>query len=215
MNPTGDNESVLTSLRALVPQQPTTFLEALRVAELQAERLLAILDIAAPPVPIEIVTQLANIEVQLDNDLPASGSAHWESGRWIITLKGSDAMSRRRFSLMHELKHVLDHPARNALYGDTIKDPIAAYRAERGADQFAACVLMPERWIKREWFVAGQRLPEVGARFGVSTRALSVRLWLLGMAPEVKRWASMPRPPVDEQGLTRYFRALSDLEIAS
>jgi Zn-dependent peptidase ImmA (M78 family) len=215
VNTTGDAESVLRSLRGLVPQQRTTFLEALRVAELQAERLLVLLDIPAPPVPIGIITQIANIDVRLDSDLPASGSAHWESGRWIITLKSSDAMSRRRFSLMHELKHVLDHPARNALYGDTINDPIAAYRAERGADQFAACVLMPERWIKREWFVAGQRLQEVAARFGVSPRALSVRLWLLGMAPEVKRWASMPRPSVDEPDPTRYFRALSDLEIAS
>ena len=75
--------------------------------------------------------------------------------------------------------------------------------------------MMPERWIKREWFVAGQRPQEVAARFGVSTRALSVRLWLLGMAPEVKRWASMPRASVDEHDQTHYFRVLSDLEIAS
>ncbi len=213
MNKAGGKDDALTSLRALVPRQATSFLEALRVAEIQAERLLVILDVPAPPVPHELITELPNIDIRLDAHLPASGSAHWENGQWVITLKSGEAMSRRRFSLMHEFKHVLDHPTRDLLYGDTIGDPVAAYRAERAADQFAACVLMPERWIKREWFVPGHRLNDVAVRFGVSTRALSVRLWLLGMAPEVRRWATMPKTAQDETDPTRYFRPLSKLEV--
>ena len=161
-----------------------------------------------------LVTELPGIDVRLDADLPASGSAHWENGRWVITLKSGEPLPRRRFSLMHEFKHVLDHPTKEFLYGDTIADSLAAYRAERAADQFAACVLMPERWIKREWFTGGAPLDDVATRFGVSPRALSVRLWLLGMAPQVKRWATMPRQSADDNDPTRYYRAASDLEVA-
>jgi len=214
VNTSGGEADVLRVLRALAPRRNSSFLESLHIAELQAEQFLELLDITGPPVPRRVVAEIPNIEVRLDNALPASGSAHWEAGCWVITLKRSESLSRRRFSLMHELKHVLDHPIKHHLYGDTIADPIAAYRAERGADQFAACVLMPERWIKREWFIGGERLADVAARFGVSPRALSVRLWLLGMAPQVKRWATMPPQVTDGQDPARYFRPMADLEIA-
>ena len=53
-----DNESVLATLRALVPPRRLTYTESLRIAELQANRLLEIFDIAGPRVPSELVTEL-------------------------------------------------------------------------------------------------------------------------------------------------------------
>jgi hypothetical protein len=200
-----NNESVLATLRALVPPRRLTYTESLRIAELQANRLLEIFRIDGPRVPSELVTKLPRLEVRMEVDLPASGSTHWERGRWIITLNASEPIVRQRFSLMHEFKHILDHTTRQYLYGDVANDDQAAARAERAADQFAGFLLMPKRWIKREWFNNGQRLSIAAQRFDVSPRALAVRLWLLGMAPQVPRCATRNASAI-RRDRTRYFR---------
>lgn len=184
-NPTHDH--VLRTLRDLVPNRQLTYGESLRIAELQANRLLELLDVRGPLVPSEVVTELPRVEVRYVHDLPVSGSAHWERGRWILTLNASEPYVRRRFSLMHEFKHVLDHPCKRSLYGDTTNDDGAALRAERTADSFAAALLMPKRWLKSQWFMNGQNLPLLASQLQVSKRALSVRLWHIGLAVETPR----------------------------
>lgn len=212
-NTTTTNESVLRSMRALVPRRRLTHGESLRIAELQANRLLELFQIPGPRVPNELITELPRIEVHYEADLPVSGSAHWEGARWIITLNGSESYARRRFSLMHEFKHVLDHTTKQYLYGDVTNDPDAASRSERVADHFAACLLMPKRWMKSQWFASGQKLVPLSLQVGVSTRALSIRLWYLGLAPETARCAgrSLPvKPDAD-----RYFPSASLQESAA
>jgi hypothetical protein len=198
------NPSVLATLRALVPERPLRYSESLRIAELQANRLLELFAIAGPLVPNELVSELPRIEVRLQHDLPVSGSTHWEAGRWIITLNADEPHVRHRFSLMHEFKHVLDHTTKQYLYGDTEADAVAADRAERVADHFAACLLMPKRWLKSEWFTSRQRLSVVARHLEVSTRALSLRLWHLGLVGETPRCATPGRRFTDDLGT--YFR---------
>ncbi len=188
-----DQTSVLAALRALVPPRRLTYGESLRIAELQANRLLELFDIDGPAVPNELITELPRVRVRMQSGLPVSGCTHWEAGRWIITLNADEPHVRRRFSLMHEFKHVLDHTVKQQLYGDIEDDERAADRAERVADHFAACVLMPKRWLKHQWFDGGQRLNVVANRVQVSTRALSLRLWHLGMIGDTPRCARPPR----------------------
>ena len=204
--PTTQNESVLKTLRDLVPQRRLTYTESLRIAELQANRFLELFEVTGPFVPTEIVTELPRVTIRNAPDLPASGSAHWEEGQWVITLNSAEGNVRRRFSLMHEFKHVLDHTTKSYLYGDTLNDPEAAVRAERAADQFAACALMPKRWLKSEWFGSGQNLVVSARHLGVSPRALSVRLDYLGLGIETPR-CSPPNHPVPGRGArSTYFR---------
>ena len=213
MNNAITNDSVLRSIRALVPNRRLTYGESLRIAELQANRLLELFQIAGPRVPNELVTELPRIEVRYEHELPASGSAHWEAGRWIITLNGSESYARRRFSLMHEFKHVLDHTTKQYLYGDVEDDPDAAARSERVAYHFAACLLMPKRWLKSQWFASGQKLVPLAMRLHVSTQALSVRLWHLGLAPETVRCAGRPQQ-IRNDDARRYLRTPSLQEAA-
>ena len=73
---TNTNEtSVLKALRGLMPLRPLTLDEGLRIAELQANRLLELSGIDEPAVPTEIVTELPRFRVSLDFDLPTSGLA--------------------------------------------------------------------------------------------------------------------------------------------
>jgi predicted transcriptional regulator len=190
------NESVLRTLRDLVPERRLSYSESLRIAELQANRLLELFDIRGPRVPSELVASLPRLHVRYEHDLPVSGSAHWELGQWIITLNASEPHVRRRFSLMHEFKHVLDHTTKQNLYGNAEIDVRAVGRAERAADVFAAALLMPKRWIKSQWYDSGQDLSALAIRSGVSTRALSVRLYHLGIAQDMPRCPRTSSPQV-------------------
>lgn len=172
--------SVLAFLRAVVPQRPVSYAEALRIAELQANKLREHFGIDAAAVPSELIFDIPRISVDYDHDMPVSGSTHWNGHRWIITLNASEPAMRQRFSLMHEFKHIVDHTSRHLLYGRH-DDPQAGARAERVADYFAACLLMPKRWVKHYWGEGIQTMTGLSSRFGVSTQAMRYRLLYLGL----------------------------------
>src|SRR5258708_33713289 len=100
--PTTQNESVLKTLRDLVPHRRLTYGESLRIAELQANRLLELFGVTGPFVPTEIVTELPRVTVRNASDMPVSGSPHWEPGQWVIPLNVAEGTVRRRCSVMHE-----------------------------------------------------------------------------------------------------------------
>lgn len=172
--------SVLAALRGLVPNRRLSTGEALRIAELQANRLRDYLDIDGAALASEAICELPRIAVEHDPDLPVSGSAHWNAHQWVITLNASEPVPRQRFSMLHELKHIVDHTTRHHLYGRD-GDPAARQRAEWAADHFAACALMPKRWVKRLWGEGHQNTTGLAADFGVSTQAMRYRLHELGL----------------------------------
>jgi Zn-dependent peptidase ImmA (M78 family) len=214
MNDNMQQETVLKTLRMLVPQRRLTYSESLRIAELQANRLIELFGLSGPAIPSELVTELPRIHVRLDPAMPVSGSAHWERGRWIISLNAAEPYARRRFSLMHEFKHVLDHTTKHYLYGDVARDEVDAEHSERAADHFAACLLMPKRWLKREWFAHHQNATLMARRYAVSPRALNVRLWHLGLNTAPQR---CPRTstPYRRSMRTTYFRTTPLLELVA
>jgi Zn-dependent peptidase ImmA (M78 family) len=118
--------------------------------------------------------------------IPVSGSTHWARGCWLIVLNESESIARQRFSLFHELKHVLDHQHIGYLYPSSAL--MSSHdRAEQMADYFAACVLMPKRWVKRDF---GDRIQEPGAlarRYGTSQMAMKYRLNQLGLVAPSQR----------------------------
>src|SRR5206468_2014246 len=59
---------------------------------------------------------LPRIEVIRRPGMPVPGSAHWADGRWIIRVADEDHPRRRRYTIAHEFKHVLDHPLRQVIY---------------------------------------------------------------------------------------------------
>ena len=188
---------VLAMLRALAPQRPLTPSETLRIAELQANRLLEHFEIQTTAVPEEIVSELPRIRVVRELGLPMSGSAHWDGRYWLIALNADEHPLRQRFSLMHEFKHVIDHTTKHWLYRDR---PFQTSReqAERVADYFAACLLMPKRVIKRLWYGGPQSIDALADTLEVSPAAVRYRLDQLGLTERRSRceWQSrfVPSP---------------------
>ena len=117
--------SLLATLRALVPPRPLSYSEAERIAELQASRFRELHGLTQPELPEEAISDLPRFHVTREYDLPVSGLAQWSNGRWLIAINGHEQPARQRFSLAHELFHVInqsghfpfrEHPQRfNAL----------------------------------------------------------------------------------------------------
>ena len=180
-----DGLSTLGSLRSLIPTRRCRFLEALRVAELQASRLLDIYRIEEAPVPMELVSELPRIEVQY-RPIPMSGLSYWDGQNWVIGLNRAEPLTRQRFTLLHEYKHIIDHGSVRNLYPGSGRTS-AEQQAEQAADYFAGCVLMPRKLLKRAWASGLQTPDQLARHFQTSERAIGVRLAQVGLVDRATR----------------------------
>ena len=171
----------IQKLRELTPVRALTLPEALRIAELQASRLLTISGITQPPVAEHIIAGLPRLQVERIKLAGLSGAAEWSHGRWLIILNGTEVPTRQRFSLAHEFKHVLDNPFIDVLY-PRVHAMSPADRAEAVCDYFAGCLLMPRRWLTRHWKGGQQDSRTLAALYDVSGAAMRVRLTQIGLA---------------------------------
>jgi hypothetical protein len=178
----GGDIDVIAELRALMPARSMTWSEAYSVAERQAARLLKLMYVSEPPVPTFVVSSLAGITVDRRPDWPTSGMAIGSDSGWRIVLCADEPRQRQRYSLAHELKHVLDDPFDQQVQGHLPADK-QHWRAETLCNYFAACLMMPRAWIKRD-FCSGLQTPnELARRYYMSPSAIRVRLDELGLAP--------------------------------
>jgi hypothetical protein len=198
-----------------MPQRPLQLFEALRIAELQANRLLELRGMSEDvPIIESVITGLPRIEVDYEIDMPCSGASDWDSHRrvWVITLNALEPETRQRLSLLHEYKHIIDHGGpglvdmgERTFYGRSATEYLAEY--------FAGCVLMPKRLVRRAWGDGIQRVADLAELFDVSERAMEVRLHQLKLAawPTYQRSLCNGRVPfVSDHGWRRrYYRAFS------
>jgi hypothetical protein len=173
---------LLTTLRALMPRRatPLSVDEALQIAERQAgifRRELGFQQL--PALPSRMVGALPFVRVAHEPLLPTPGLLLGTSRGWVIALNAGDIAARKKFSALHELKHLLDDP----FVTSTRHDP----RAERVCNHFAACALMPRVLLKRDW---GNRIQDpaiLAKRYGVSLSAMTIRLRDTGLIMTARR----------------------------
>lgn len=180
--------TLLGELRRLVPMRPLTLAEGLGLAEIQASVLLADGEIIQPPVPETVVTDFPRVRVTREGRLPISGASHWSAGVWAIVVNADEPKVRQRFTMAHELKHVLDAVHTPALLYPAVGDVDSGQRAEQACDFFAACLLMPRPWIKRSY--CNERIQDpiaLARRFVVSQVAMRRRLVALGLTDHTPR----------------------------
>ena len=144
--------------------------------------------VPAGPLPnlVDLVESAA-VPVVLMDCFHRKQSATSQPGRWcdwVITLNGSHPASRRRYSLAHELGHiVLSHEA------TVPTDELERSRLEKQADAFAAELLMPADDARRELrTVDFRRLVLLKQRWSVSIAFLIRRaLDAETISPEQRR----------------------------
>lgn len=176
--------SLIKDLRALMPQRVLTPDEALWVAEHQANRLRGLTGYLEEPfLARDVVAGLRKVSVVYDATLPQSGSSHWTGRVWQITLNAGEPFTRQRYTLAHEFKHILDAPFDEFCYANRPRGQSPGQWAETVCDYFAATLLMPKLLVRRAFTSGGhfQDPAELARLFGVSPKAMEIRLQALGL----------------------------------
>ncbi|MBA7706562.1 hypothetical protein ES703_115416 [subsurface metagenome] len=145
-----------------------------------AHRLLNSGGVCHPPVPSELFS-LADeehpIEVQF-LPLKACHGALWHlNGIWIILLRNDDTPATKRFTLFHEAFHILAHRKSTPVFSK--RGTAEGTFNELLANYFAACMLMPARWVTEKWEEAND-LKQMAKIFQVSKPEMCIRLKCLG-----------------------------------
>lgn len=140
----------------------------------------------AAPVQLGKLAKALGLTVK-SSTLPAgiSGEIRPSGDGYMIKVNRHDSSGRQRFTLAHEIGHYVLHRdhigagiSDDALYRSNLSD---AREAE--ANRFAADLLMPRNLLDAEIAARGptplsEKVPELAAHFGVSERAMKIRLGL-------------------------------------
>jgi hypothetical protein len=163
----------------------------------------------APPVPVErVATSLLGLFVDEADDIRTLPGAPTDQGRlsgmldseemviWVDRGEARRSPGRRRFTIAHEIGHLLLHvPVVHEVFCDRPADIqeieegqpgeklSQLRRRERDANVFARELLMPEPLVNEQAHATGFNLPALANRFEVSVPAMRLRLRLLKLLP--------------------------------
>lgn len=133
-----------------------------------------------PVNPVQ-VTKAMGIQMFFDSNLDVSGRS-WieEDGRRVIHLNPNEPVTRQRFTVFHEIGHLLMHEGsrdrnQHRKYSQAYYDI-----PEVEANAFAAEVAMPRRLVDFYVMKKEYSLNQLAEKFGVSGVAMSIRLEKLG-----------------------------------
>lgn len=126
-----------------------------------------------------------------------SGLLIRDAGKKIISYSVTDPEARQRFTIAHEIGHLLMHPGRPHIAETTrlvnvskreVSRNYADAREEREANQFAAALLMPESAVIDRWDALSNKYDNaeglaayLAKEYGVSLAAMKYRANNLGL----------------------------------
>ncbi len=105
------------------------------------------------PVPTNLITRAYdNLPIEIRRvPLKAYHGAVWRlSDCWLIHLNNKDTPARQRFTLYHEIFHILAHGKSTPVFKKTSCSNEGTFN-ELLADHFAAIMLLPEKLVKEMW----------------------------------------------------------------
>ncbi len=199
-----DGDEQLRELRAAMPRRPLTVDEGLLVAEHQAALLRwQLASTSTPTLPTRALAGLPFLTVTRRPGLAKSAMAIKTEQGWVIVLRADEPQARQRFSLAHEIKHVLDDEllerVPDGLYHSG-NGGARGRRAERVCDFFAGCLLIPKQLLRRDWTARSQDPAVLARRYDVSRSAMEVRLHQIGLLEAPGRCATRSTTRLDFAG---------------
>jgi Zn-dependent peptidase ImmA (M78 family) len=168
-----------------------------------ANSLLRRLGITEPPIPVEELAEGVDALIVRNNfDGPESGFTLRDGERIIIGINTRTSRKRQRFSIAHEIGHVVLHPLNTLIVDHSVRmdwrddvSSLGTNKQEIEANAFAAALLMPQGMIINR--VKGytshvssrdELIADLARVFDVSTEAMGFRLINLGiLAPLTSR----------------------------
>lgn len=157
----------------------------------------------AVPVPVEEIATALGAEVrEVDLDSDLSGMLVRDRDVRVISVQRSHVERRKRFTIAHELGHLLMHPGRPYIAETELPVRVdlrattpgyANPREEREANQFAAALLMPALLIQARWDELSSKYGDpnrtankMADEFDVSQVAMKYRIANLGIYSDLE-----------------------------
>jgi Zn-dependent peptidase ImmA (M78 family) len=173
--------------------------EARDKARNEARRILSKFEVSQPPVPIEALVENLGARIARHRfDGPESGFALRDNDSWIIGVNIQTSRRRQRFTIAHELGHLLLHKGRpitvdQAVLRIDLRNDVSSMATdleEIGANTFAATILMPEEMVlsyatdvvrSNIEITRNGLITKLSRMFDVSAEAMGYRLINLGI----------------------------------
>ena len=169
-------------------------MKPLRARYNKIERIVEVLlekhQVIAPPIPISKIAEAegATIETQHFNN-EISGLLLRTTKASIIAVEASQSSSRQRFTVAHELGHLLLHSGKELRVDKQFRVNLRSAESAKAEDveeveanAFAASVLMPQRFIQDDVgdlvldIDDTKQVQQLAKRYDVSTQAMTIRL---------------------------------------
>jgi Zn-dependent peptidase ImmA (M78 family) len=144
----------------------------LKLQQARAEELLRRFKIATPAIDPFLIAREMGITVEMQRGVPFSGMVSSDSEGAHIIVNAAEVPWRQRFTVAHEIGHILLHPL-----GEAFRDrTFAGNEQERQANAFAADLLMPLWMVEPYAMKHGADSQRIAAIFEVSEQAMNIRL---------------------------------------
>lgn len=177
---------VIRRLRRLIPEhvEPMNWLEAERLAAAQGAHIARLAERAGLDTA-DFIASLPVVRVERDPELPDARTSYWDqtTQQWVIVVRDQDPLPKRRFSILHEFKRILDRGHEPRLYDARYLH--GHVQAEMAADHFADCALMPASRV-RAALRDGATAVAIARRFKVTVLRATKRLSDLNLLPIIK-----------------------------
>ena len=163
-----------------------------RYARIQqlTDTLLVEAGVTAPVVPVEDIIRSRGIAIQRATNLgDVSGLVFRKGKEIIIGVNTKQIATRQRFTLAHELAHALLHHGEEIRFDKEFQVNLRSETSGLGIDVkeieanfFAACLLMPQRFLEADPEAAlvdvedAHAVASLAKRYKVSAHAMSIRL---------------------------------------
>lgn len=167
---------LLHDLRALIPREELTLAGLFSLLDRLAMAVRLDAAIFSDDLPDSAAEQVCRIRLE-ETTLPVAGFSYWDSGAkvWAIARNPADSAESRRFTVWHEIGHILWRGNESRLFAN-LSAAQADHLAEYAADYFAGEVLMPRRLVEHAFYDGVNSPTELAARFHVTPLAMRWKL---------------------------------------
>ena len=156
----------------------------------EASELLARANVSSPPVPVEKIAALVGAKITVSNfENEISGLLLRRNHSIVIGVASEQSEARQRFTIAHEIGHLLLHEGEELHVDTNFRVNLRSSASSKAddvneieANAFAAALLMPEEFLKKD--VArlrfdvedSEQIDELATKYAVSGQAMTFRL---------------------------------------
>jgi Zn-dependent peptidase ImmA (M78 family) len=163
--------------------------------EQEAARLLEENNVRRAPVPVDAIARTMGLDVRYAPTTDDVSGALIRNGKSaVIAVNSAQHENRQRFTIAHEIGHFILHKRTERHFDEDFRidyrnsvSSEATQRNEIEANAFAAALLMPGEFLKRDFLRmkadeidADHAIQTLAVRYKVSCRAMELRLLNLG-----------------------------------